>query len=68
MFLFHYGRHTENDVYVQLAEKILDDVIDNININTPLSFHDGLMGIGWAVEYLHQKDLSMEIRTIYLKL
>lgn len=57
LFLFHYGRHTENDVYIQLAEKILDDVIDNININTPLSFHEGLMGIGWAVEYLHQKGL-----------
>ena len=55
LFLFHYGRHTENDVYIQLAEKILDEVIDNINTNTPLSFHNGVMGIGWAVEYLHQK-------------
>lgn len=56
LFMFHYGRYTGNDVYTQLAEKILDDVIENINANTPLAFHEGLMGIGWAVEYLHQRN------------
>lgn len=55
LFLFHYGRYAGNDVYGQLAEKILDEVIDNIDANTPLSFCDGWMGIGWAVEYLYQK-------------
>lgn len=55
LFLFHYGRHSGNEVYIQLAEKILDDTFDIIDANIPLSFYDGLMGIGWAVEYLYQK-------------
>jgi glycosyltransferase involved in cell wall biosynthesis len=54
IFLFHYSRYSNNDIYSQFAEKILDDILDNINKNMSFDFHDGLLGIGWGIEYLYQ--------------
>lgn len=54
LFLYHYSRYSGNEIYSQLAEKVLEDVFNYINANTLLDFYDGLMGIGWAVEYLYQ--------------
>jgi hypothetical protein len=54
IFLFHYGHYSNNDIYNQFSEEILDNILDNITNDIPLNFHDGLIGIGWGIEYLYQ--------------
>jgi glycosyltransferase involved in cell wall biosynthesis len=54
IFLFHYAQYSNCEVYSQLADSILDDVLSKITIKTPLTFENGLLGIAWGIEYLEQ--------------
>lgn len=54
ILLFHYAEYSKNEVYNQLAELILDDVLENINLSLSTNLYDGLSGIGWGIEYLYQ--------------
>lgn len=54
IFLFHYSQYIKNEVYSQFAERILDDILNRISDSTPMSFDEGLLGIGWGMEYLYQ--------------
>ena len=52
VFFFLLSRATGNKRYEDFASKLLDDVCSNLSTRTPVSFADGLCGIGWAIEYL----------------
>ena len=54
IFLFHYARFSENDLYKELAEKLLTDTLNDIRKDTHYEFATGLSGIGWGIEYLSQ--------------
>lgn len=54
IFLFHYAQYVNNDIYNQFAEKILEEVFNYISDDIPLNFFEGLLGIGWSIEYLYQ--------------
>jgi len=52
ILLFHYGRFSRNLFISQLADLILDEVINDVSENVPLNLADGLLGIGWGIKYL----------------
>ncbi len=57
IFFFHYYKYTNSLIYKEIAELLFDDIIDNIHVETPLNFANGLAGIGWGISYLHQKKI-----------
>ena len=52
IFFYHYSRHTENKLFEDYAGDLIDEIYKEINTSTPVDFANGLMGIGWGIEYL----------------
>jgi lanthionine synthetase-like protein len=52
IFFYQYSRYTGNKVYTDYADELIDEIYEEININTPIDFANGLIGIGWGIEYL----------------
>ncbi|MGV8096406.1 MAG: lanthionine synthetase LanC family protein [Mangrovibacterium sp.] len=54
IFFYHLARETGNTIYEDYAGELIDEIYEDISLNTPLDFADGLAGIGWGIEYLVQ--------------
>ncbi len=54
IYFFHLARETKNQIYEDYAGELIDEIYEEITINTPLDFENGLAGIGWGIEYLVQ--------------
>jgi glycosyltransferase involved in cell wall biosynthesis len=54
IFLFHYSKYTGHNLYYEIAENILEDLLSELCISQSIWFLSGLSGIGWAIEYLYQ--------------
>lgn len=53
IFFYEYGRYTGNKVYTDYASELIDEIYEEeIAVNTPMNFANGLTGIGWGIEYL----------------
>ena len=52
VFFFRYARYSGNKLYETFAGDLIDEVLEEINAQTPLNFKDGLCGIGWGFDYL----------------
>ena len=52
IFFFHYARYTGNSLYEDFAEEFLNEILENLHTETPISFKRGLAGIG-SVSYTH---------------
>ena len=52
IFFYKYGRYLDNKIYTDFAGELIDEIYEEIAINTPLNFANGLTGIGWGIEYL----------------
>lgn len=52
LFFFLLSRHTGNRWYEEFAGELLDDVCSSLSQQCPVTFADGLCGIGWAIEFL----------------
>lgn len=55
IFLFHYANYCQDTFYKNVAEDLLDNVIDKLSIHTAFNYEDGILGIGTAIEYLLQE-------------
>ena len=51
LFFFHYAHFCGDSLYSEL----IGDVYDDIRIDTPWGIRNGLLGIGWGLEYFMQK-------------
>lgn len=51
-FFFQLSRYTGNHWYEDFAGELLDDVCYNLTNKQPITFSEGLCGIGWGIEYL----------------
>ena len=49
IFFYRYGRYLDNKIYTDYAGEIIDEIYEEIAINTPLNFASGLTGIGWGI-------------------
>lgn len=54
IFFFHYARYTGNSIYEDFAGDLLDEIYEDISIETPITLSDGVCGIGWGIIYLYQ--------------
>ena len=52
LFFFLLSRHTGNRWYEEFAGELLDDVCSSLSQHCPVTFSDGLCGIGWTIEFL----------------
>lgn len=52
IFFCHYGRYTDNKLYDEFANELLDELYEEISTDIPVGFSRGLCGIGWGIEYL----------------
>lgn len=55
IFFFLLSRHTGNRWYEEFAGELLDDVCSNLSLHCPVTFAEGLCGIGWAIEFLKKE-------------
>jgi hypothetical protein len=56
LFFYHYSKHTNNVVYSDFADDLLDDIWETAYNDLPVSFASGLTGIAWGIEYLLQNN------------
>lgn len=56
IYFYHLARQTQNKVYEDYAGELIDEIYEEITINTPAGFENGLAGIGWGIEYLVQNN------------
>ena len=55
IFFFLCARYSHNNWYEEFAGELLDDVCGNLQTSLPVTFADGLCGIGWGVEFLKKQ-------------
>lgn len=55
IFLFHYSRFCQSELYKQKAEQMLESLLSAIKADTHYGLNTGLSGIGWGIAYLHQE-------------
>ena len=66
IFFFHYARYTGNSLYEDFAEEFLNEILEKLHTETPISFKRGLAGIGWGMLYLIKQGF-MEYNLLYMK-
>ncbi|MFV0269565.1 MAG: lanthionine synthetase LanC family protein [Draconibacterium sp.] len=54
IFFFHLARETKNSIYEDYAGELIDEIYEEITSTVPIDFENGLVGIGWGIEYLVQ--------------
>lgn len=54
IFFYLYGQYTKIKLYENFADDLIDEIYNELNIELPIDFSGGLMGIGWGIEYLVQ--------------
>lgn len=57
LFLYHYADYSKQDHYSDFADSYLDYLYDTISARTPLTFSEGLAGIGWVFHHLITEQL-----------
>lgn len=50
--LYTYARHTASEIYLQLAENELDNLLSLLSINEPCQLDNGVLGIACGIIYL----------------
>lgn len=58
LFFSLYAEMLSNRQYREFALSLFEDVSDKIHENTPITFGNGLSGIGWAVDFLISNNLQ----------
>lgn len=54
LFFYEYAHYTSSEIYNDMGEELLDDVLNQIHTGMPIRFDIGLSGIGWGIKYLLQ--------------
>lgn len=49
--LYEYARYTNKRIYAELADILLEEVIEELDCDMSVSFASGLCGIGWGIGY-----------------
>ncbi|NDV64197.1 lanthionine synthetase LanC family protein [Bacteroides sp. 224] len=52
LFFYHYGRYSQNKLYLEIADELLDSIFDCLNKTLDISFDQGVAGAAWAIQYL----------------
>lgn len=49
--LYEYAQYTKKRIYTELADMLLEEVIEDLDCDIPVGFASGLCGIGWGIGY-----------------
>lgn len=61
IFFFHYALFDNNDIYLDYAMDLIDEMLNQMDINSPTDYANGLSGIGVGIDYLiRNKYLSVD--------
>lgn len=52
IFFFHYAQYTDNGLYADYAMDLIDEILNQIHINSPADYEKGVAGIGVGFDYL----------------
>lgn len=52
IFFYHYSRYSNNSLYSNFADLLIDNILEEIHDQMYYDLEDGLCGIGWGIEYL----------------
>lgn len=52
IFYVHLAQQTKNTIYEDYAGELIDEIYEEIAVNTPVNFENCLAGIDWGIEYL----------------
>jgi len=55
VFFFHHAKHTGNELFEEYAVELIESVLNNLSLKTPISYRRGLAGIGSGFEYLSRQ-------------
>lgn len=65
LFLYSYARHTQNPIYEEYADLLIDEIFEEIHDDLNVTLSHGYCGIGWSICYLAQeKFISGDMRDI----
>lgn len=54
IFFFHYTKFTGNGLFADYAMDVIGEMLDQIHVNSPADYENGLAGIGVGFDYLIQ--------------
>jgi hypothetical protein len=54
IFFYHYAKYPGKKIYEEYACALIDEIYEEIDLKTPVDFANGLIGIGWGINYLIQ--------------
>lgn len=52
IYLFHLARITQNEKYKDEASELIDAVYEELSLDIPLTFDNGLLGVGCGFDYI----------------
>ena len=52
IFFYHLGRYMDNKIYYDFGGELIDEIYNDLTIQYPIRFDDGLCGIGWGIQHL----------------
>lgn len=52
LFFALYFQHTQNEMYDDFAGDLLLEVIEDIHLDIPYTFENGMLGIAWGIQFL----------------
>ena len=52
IFFFHYAQHTGNELYADYSMDLIDEMLNQIHVNSPADYEKGIAGIGIGIDYL----------------
>ncbi|MCD8178554.1 MAG: hypothetical protein LUE98_14480 [Tannerellaceae bacterium] len=52
LFFCYYAKHSNNELYIEFADEILDKVVETLSPLNGIGFAYGLSGIGWGILHL----------------
>lgn len=67
LFFYVLAERTEEIHYKEYAESLMEVLFEDICINMPTTFFDGLSGIGWCIQYLISNQFCISIYLLVSK-
>jgi hypothetical protein len=56
VFFFHYARYSENMLFVDYALDLIEEIQEQLHVNSPADYEKGIAGIGVGIDYLIRND------------
>lgn len=57
LFFSLYSKFSGNEIYVDYADMLMEDIYESLNRDMTVGFEVGLCGIGWCIEYMVRNGL-----------